>query len=175
MPVGYLIPVAVAAIGTLCALWPVPWERPLGRPSYFFGLAANELPYAVLFWMLLVPTAMAFAQDDVRDSPGAWAIVALAAATVPGLVVVARRASGERERIERAMTKELGQGWRASIDADLARGCAAGRRGRTSCSCRSCGATGACGGWRTCRTGTRGAAICWTCTTTAPGRRAGRC
>ncbi|MFJ4501667.1 alpha/beta hydrolase [Streptomyces sp. NPDC088864] len=122
MPVGYLIPVAVAAIGTLCALWPVPWERPLGRPAYFFGLAANELPFAVFFWMLLVPTAMAFAQDDVRDSPGAWAIVALAAATVPGLAVVAHRAGGERARIERAITAELGEGWRASIDADLARG-----------------------------------------------------
>ncbi|MGC5411761.1 alpha/beta hydrolase, partial [Streptomyces sp. DT225] len=81
MPVGYLIPVLIVAIGTWCALRPVPWEHPLGRPSYLLGLAANELPFAAFFWMLLVPTAMAFAQDDVLDSPGAWGVVALAALT----------------------------------------------------------------------------------------------
>ncbi|WP_262403649.1 hypothetical protein [Actinomadura sp. CNU-125] len=56
MPVGYLIPVALVAVGTLFALRPVPFERPLGRLSYYFGLAANELPFAALFWLLLFPT-----------------------------------------------------------------------------------------------------------------------
>ena len=122
MPVGYLIPVLIVAIGTWCALRPVPFEHPLGRPSYIFGLAANELPFAAFFWMLLVPTAMAFAQDDVMDSPGAWGIVALATLTVPGLAVIAHRAWGERDRIERAMAEGLGTSWRAEIDADLAEG-----------------------------------------------------
>ncbi|MFG2564759.1 alpha/beta hydrolase [Streptomyces sp. NPDC048567] len=122
MPVGYLIPVLVVAIGTWCALRPVPFEHPLGRPSYIFGLAANELPFAAFFWMLLVPTAMAFAQDDVMDSPGAWGIVALATLTVPGLAVIAHRAWGDRDRIERAMAEGLGTSWRAEIDADLAEG-----------------------------------------------------
>ncbi|MGC4945968.1 alpha/beta hydrolase [Streptomyces sp. DT224] len=122
MPVGYLIPVLIVAIGTWCALRPVPWEHPLGRPSYLLGLAANELPFAAFFWMLLVPTAMAFAQDDVLDSPGAWGVVALAALTVPGLAVVAHRAWGERDRVEGAMAEGLGRGWRAEIDADLAEG-----------------------------------------------------
>ncbi|NEC64650.1 alpha/beta hydrolase [Streptomyces sp. SID9727] len=122
MPVGYLVPVLIVAIGTWWALRPVPWEHPLGRPSYFFGLAANELPFAAFFWMLLVPTVMAFAQDDVMDSPGAWGVVALAAVTAPGLAVIAHRAWGERDRIERAMTEGLGEGWRAAIDADLAEG-----------------------------------------------------
>ncbi|MFK0099578.1 alpha/beta hydrolase [Streptomyces sp. NPDC091040] len=122
MPVGYLIPVLIVAIGTWCALRPVPSEHPLGRPSYIFGLAANELPFAAFFWMLLVPTAMAFAQDDVMDSPGAWGIVALATLTVPGLAVIAHRAWGERDRIERAMAEGLGTNWRAEIDADLAEG-----------------------------------------------------
>lgn len=121
MPVGYLITVAIAAIGTWCALRPVPWEHPLGRPSYIFGLAANELPFAAFFWMLLVPTALAFSEGDI-DSPAAWAIVGLAVATLPGLAVIAHRAWGERDRIERAMTEGLGDGWRASIDADLAEG-----------------------------------------------------
>nr|WP_237694370.1 alpha/beta hydrolase [Streptomyces sp. SID2563] len=117
-----MIPVLIVAIGTWCALRPVPFEHPLGRPSYIFGLAANELPFAAFFWMLLVPTAMAFAQDDVMDSPGAWGIVALATLTVPGLAVIAHRAWGERDRIERAMAEGLGTNWRAEIDADLAEG-----------------------------------------------------
>ncbi|WP_405526391.1 alpha/beta hydrolase [Streptomyces canus] len=121
MPVGYLITVAIVAIGTWCALRPVPWEHPLGRPSYIFGLAANELPFAAFFWMLLVPTALAFSEGDI-DSPAAWAVVGLAVVTLPGLAVIAHRAWGERDRIERAMTEGLGDGWRASIDADLAEG-----------------------------------------------------
>ncbi|MYQ36783.1 Acetyl esterase/lipase [Streptomyces sp. LamerLS-316] len=121
MPVGYLITVAIVAIGTLCALAPLPWEHPLGRPSYIFGLAANELPFAAFFWMLLLPTALAFAEGDI-DSPAAWAIVGLAAVTVPGLAVIAHRAWGERDRIERAMAEGLGDGWRATIAPDLAEG-----------------------------------------------------
>ncbi|MEV3951902.1 alpha/beta hydrolase [Streptomyces halstedii] len=121
MPVGYLITVAIVAIGTLCALAPAPWEHPLGRPSYFFGLAFNELPFAAFFWMLLLPTALAFAEGDI-DSAGAWAIVGLAVVTVPGLAVIAHRAWGERGRIERAMAEGLGDGWRAAIDPDLAEG-----------------------------------------------------
>jgi acetyl esterase/lipase len=121
VPVGYLITVTIVAIGTWCALRPLPWEHALGRPSYIFGLAANELPFAAFFWMLLGPTALAFSEGDI-DSPAAWATVGLAVVTVPGLAVIAHRAWGERDRIERAMTEGLGDGWRASIDADLAEG-----------------------------------------------------
>lgn len=53
MPIGYLLSVALVAIGTLFTLWPVPWSRPLGRVSYFVGVTVNELPFATFFWMLL--------------------------------------------------------------------------------------------------------------------------
>ncbi|SNS24455.1 alpha/beta hydrolase [Actinomadura mexicana] len=119
MPVGYLIPVVLAAIGTLFALRPVPWSRPLGRLSYFLGLAVNELPFFVAVYWLGVWTSLAFAQGDI-DSAGGWAAVALAAATTLGLAVVAHRALGDRGRIEHAMAEGLGTGWRAAIDADLA-------------------------------------------------------
>ncbi|WP_406107018.1 alpha/beta hydrolase [Micromonospora globbae] len=121
MPVGYLITVVLVAIGTLFALRPVPWSRPLGRVSYFVGVAANELPFAAFFWMLLLPTALAFAEGDI-DSAGGWAIVALAAVTATGLAVVACQALGERDRIRRALDEGLGAGWRAAVDADLAAG-----------------------------------------------------
>ncbi|MFI9596720.1 hypothetical protein [Nonomuraea sp. NPDC052265] len=71
--------------------------------------------------MLLLPTALAFAEGDI-DSAGGWAVVALAAVTTIGLAVIAYRALGERARIERAMELGLGAGWRAAIDADLAAG-----------------------------------------------------
>ena len=121
MPVGYLVPVALVALGTLFALRPVPFERPLGRLGYIFGLAANELPLAAFFWLLLLPTALAFAEGDIH-SAGGWAVVALAAGTLPGLVVITRRALGERARIEQAMEEGLGAGWRATLDPDLAGG-----------------------------------------------------
>ncbi|MGC4959404.1 alpha/beta hydrolase [Actinomadura citrea] len=121
MPVGYLIPVALVAVGTLFALRPVPWSRPLGRPSYYFGLAANELPFAAFFWMLLLPTALAFAEGDIA-SAGGWAIVALAAVTLPGLAVIAHRGLGDRARIGHAMDEGLGAGWRATLAPDLAGG-----------------------------------------------------
>ncbi|MFI6179042.1 hypothetical protein ACIA8R_26140 [Nonomuraea sp. NPDC051191] len=84
-----------------------------GRPSYSFGLAANELPFAAFFWLLLLPTALAFAEGDIHTA-GGWAVVALAVVTTIGLTVIARRALGERARIERAMTEGLGAGWRAA-------------------------------------------------------------
>jgi len=74
VPVGYLIAVVFVAIGTLFALWPVPWTRPLGRVSYFVGVVANELPFAAFFWMLLLPTVLAFVDGDI-DSAGGWATV----------------------------------------------------------------------------------------------------
>ncbi|MGI5418175.1 alpha/beta hydrolase [Actinomadura luteofluorescens] len=121
MPVGYLIPVLLVAVGTLFALRPVPWSHPLGRPSYYFGLAANELPFAAFFWLLLLPTVLAFAEGDI-DSAGGWATVVLAAATLPGLAVIAHRALGDRARIGQAMDEGLGAGWRTALDADLAGG-----------------------------------------------------
>ncbi|MFI6920751.1 alpha/beta hydrolase [Nonomuraea spiralis] len=121
MPVGYLIPVVFVAIGTLFALRPLPgWSAP-GRVSYFFGLAANELPFAAFFWLLLAPTVLAFAEGDIHTA-GGWAVVALAAVTTIGLTVIACRGLGERARIWRAMDAGLGAGWRAAIDADLAAG-----------------------------------------------------
>ncbi|MGW5363870.1 alpha/beta hydrolase [Actinopolymorpha pittospori] len=99
----------------------MPFSRPLGRPSYYFGLAANELPFAAFFWLLLLPTALAFTEGDI-DSVGAWVIVGLAAVTTLGPAVIAHRALGDRARIEHAMAEGLGAGWRAAIDADLAEG-----------------------------------------------------
>lgn len=121
MPFGYLFTVAIGAIGTLFALRPVPFSRPPGRVSYYFGLAANELPFAAFLYLLLLPTVLAFADGDI-DSAGGWAAVALAAVTATGLAVIACRALGERATIERAMDFGLGAGWRAAIDADLSIG-----------------------------------------------------
>lgn len=122
MPIGYLFTVALAAIGTLFALRPLPFfSHPLGRVSYYFGLAANELPFPAFIYLLVLPTTLAIADDDI-DSAGGWAVVALAAVSAIGLAVIVYRAMGERARIEHAMTAGLGAGWRTAIDADLAGG-----------------------------------------------------
>ncbi|MFC5185548.1 alpha/beta hydrolase [Actinomadura harenae] len=121
MPFGYLITVSAVAIGALCALAPVRRPQPLQRLSYYFGLVANEVPFAAFFYMLFLPTLLAFAEGDIH-SAGGWAIVGIAAATTLGLVVIARRGIGDRARIDRAMDEGLGAGWRATLDADLATG-----------------------------------------------------
>ncbi|MGW3607958.1 MULTISPECIES: alpha/beta hydrolase [unclassified Micromonospora] len=121
MPVGYLITVAFVAIGTLFALAPVPWSRPLGRLSYYSGLVVNELPFAAFLYMLILPTWLAFAEGDI-NSAGGWAVVGLAAATTPGLAIIAHRALGDWARIEHAMDEGLGAGWRTTLDAELAEG-----------------------------------------------------
>ncbi len=121
MPVGYLITVAIVAVGTLCALAPVRRPRPLQMLSYHFGLVANEMPFAAFFYMLVLPTLLAFGQGDI-DSAGGWAIVAAATVTTAGLVVIARRGIGDRTRIEHAMDEGLGAGWRGTLDSGLAQG-----------------------------------------------------
>ncbi|MBT2459909.1 alpha/beta hydrolase [Streptomyces sp. ISL-86] len=121
MPVGYVITVVAVALGTVFALRPARRSRPLASLSYYLGLVVNELPFVALFWMLICPTSVAFAQGDI-DSAGGWATVGLAAATAVGLAVVAHRALGDRDRIEHAMAEGLGAGWRTAIDADFSEG-----------------------------------------------------
>jgi len=120
MPFGYVFTVVCVAVGTLFALAPMRRPQPLATVSYYFGLAVNELPFFAAIW-LGAATSLAFAEGDI-DSAGAWVAVALGVATIPGLAVVARRALGDRDRIELAMTEGLGAGWRIAIDADLATG-----------------------------------------------------
>jgi acetyl esterase/lipase len=91
MPVGYLIPVALLAFCTTVA---VIGPRPAHTTQYYWGywvtFQINEQPF-VAFYLLAVPTVVAFAQGDLA-SPGGLATFAVAVLTVAGLAVLVRRA-----------------------------------------------------------------------------------
>lgn len=102
VPIGYLVAVTFVACCTLVALVPLRWPRALAAISFRFGAALNELPF-VAFYLLLASTLLAIGQGDI-DSPGGWAMVALAVLTTVGLVVVAwrgLRGAGGRPRLGR--------------------------------------------------------------------------
>jgi acetyl esterase/lipase len=115
VPVGYLVSVALVALGTLFALVPL---RSLGNLSFRLGLLLNEVPIAGFYW-LLIWTALAFVQGDI-DSAGGWATVGLAVLTTAGLAVLAWRGLQARSAVEHAMAEALGAGWPSAIDPELA-------------------------------------------------------
>jgi hypothetical protein len=61
VPVGYLVSVALVALGTLFALVPL---RSLGSLSFRLGLLLNEVPIAGFSW-LLIWTSLASVQGDI--------------------------------------------------------------------------------------------------------------
>lgn len=118
MPVGYLITVAVVAVGTLFALVPVRRPRLLAAAGLRFGLVVSELPFAALCW-LLIWTLFAAGQGDL-GSPGGRACVGLAILTVAGLAVVVWRGLQARAVVGHALAEGLGAGWRDAITPDMA-------------------------------------------------------
>ena len=68
MPVGYLVSVALVALGTLFALVPL---RSLGNLSFRLGLLLNEVPIAGFYW-LLIWTSLAFVQGDLKLPRSRW-------------------------------------------------------------------------------------------------------
>jgi acetyl esterase/lipase len=118
VPVGYLVTVAVVAVGTLFALVPVRRPRLLAAVGFRFGLIVSELPFAALCW-LLIWTLFAAGQGDL-GSPGGWACVGLAILTVAGLAVVVWRGLQARAVVGHALAEGLGAGWRDAITPDMA-------------------------------------------------------
>jgi acetyl esterase/lipase len=115
MPIGYLITVAIAALGTLLALTAPRRPRILARAGWLLGTALNAPLVVVLF--LAGSTAIAVASGDI-DSPGARVVVGVAAVTMLGLGLVARRGLRTAPAVERALGAALGPGWRSALDLD---------------------------------------------------------
>ncbi|WP_116948762.1 alpha/beta hydrolase [Jiangella endophytica] len=108
MPYGYLFSTVLLAVGTVAALAPAPYRRPVAGPvSFVLGLLVNELAFLALAW-LAVSTALVFAQGDV-GSAGAWAAVGAAVLSAAGLVVVARRALSAPRIVRAAVAGALGE------------------------------------------------------------------
>jgi acetyl esterase/lipase len=76
-----------------CTAWAIAPHRPRvprpAAPSFWFSYAVNELPFLALAWLAVVTLATAIGGS--LDSPGAYAVAAVAALTAGGLAVIARR------------------------------------------------------------------------------------
>ncbi|WP_331770130.1 alpha/beta hydrolase (plasmid) [Embleya sp. NBC_00888] len=106
VPYGYLFTVVVAAVVTALALAPLRRPRPLAELSFRLGLVVNELPFVAIVW-LIGWTGVAYAQGDL-DSTAARVTAGVAALTLPGLVVIARRGLRARRVLDDALTEALG-------------------------------------------------------------------
>lgn len=113
---GYVLSVAVVALGTLFALVSPQRPRPLAALSFRLGVALNEVPILGVCW-LLAWTLLAFAQGDIR-TPGGWGAVGLATLAAVGLVVIAWRGVRAAPAVERAFAEGLGPDWRAAVEAE---------------------------------------------------------
>jgi acetyl esterase/lipase len=109
MPIGYLVTVAIVALGTLLALRPVRRPLVLGVVSWVFASLLNELPFIAFLWLLA--STLSTASGGGIHSPGSWATVGLAALTTVGLAVVIRRALSTRTALDDALSEGLGIDW----------------------------------------------------------------
>jgi acetyl esterase/lipase len=118
MPIGYLITVALVALGMLLALRPVRRPAPLRTASWVLGSVVNESPFVVFYWVLAA-TLLALAQGDLA-TPVGWAAVGIACVTLLGTPVLVRRSLAARPAVDRALADGLGREWRGGIDPALA-------------------------------------------------------
>jgi acetyl esterase/lipase len=126
MPVGYLVTVALAAVGTWLTLAPAHRPRLLAMLSFRLGILFGEMPVVVICWLLLA-TGLAFGQGDVDAWP-ARAAVGLAAVTAGGLVAIAGRGLRTGAAVRAALQRDLGQGPGRHGPVDGATGAAASGR-----------------------------------------------
>ena len=91
MPVGYFFSVLVAAIAPALSLWPRPTRGPRASPSFIFASVANELPFLVVYW-LVVDTALAATEGDI-NSPLGWLALAIAVCALAGTALVVAQAA----------------------------------------------------------------------------------
>ena len=117
MPIGYLITVAVVALGMLLALRPLYRPAPLGTASWALGSIVNESPFVGFYWVLAA-TLLALAQGDL-GTPVGWVAVGIACVTFLATPVLVRRSLAARPAVEEALDDGLGHGWRDAIDPTL--------------------------------------------------------
>ncbi len=90
MPIGFAVTVGLVGLCTAAALAPAHrWGGRRGRVAYLLAVAVNEIPHVVATFLVLA-TLLAWAEGDLRGAPGV-VLVALAAATLAGHLVLARR------------------------------------------------------------------------------------
>ena len=117
MPIGYLISTLGPALATALALSPRATRGPRATPAFVLESLANELPFPILYWLVLA-TLLAVGQGDI-DAPIGWVGLGIAMVTTIGLSVVVRRAVAARPALDDALAAALGDG-RPSLEPPVA-------------------------------------------------------
>lgn len=120
MAYGYLIGVLVQ--GALVLLTLRAPRRPRFVAALGFRVASvyNEAPFLFIYLMLIstVPPLVA----GQFASPAGWAMFGLGVLVMVGLAVIAWRGRKARPMVMRALSRGLGEGWRRTLDEELANG-----------------------------------------------------
>ena len=112
MPVGYLVSVGLVAVCTYVAVRPpMPARSSPSSWTFWLGFLVNELPFVAAYW-LVGATLLAAAQGDLGTPLGLLGLV-VAAAAVPGLVLITRRALAAPVALDAAVA---GVGGRINAD-----------------------------------------------------------
>ncbi|MCW5952670.1 MAG: alpha/beta hydrolase [Propionibacteriaceae bacterium] len=106
MPIGYFITILLVAAATASALWPRPTNGPQATPSFALGTLANEIPFA-LTWYLLFSTWVAWDAGDL-ETPASWVAAGLATLALTGLAWIAGQSARAPEILEDALDTILG-------------------------------------------------------------------
>lgn len=110
MPIGYLTSVAVVLLYTVLVLRAPRRPAGLARVTFLMTFWVNEYPF-IVFAALAASTVLVLVQGDLTSA--AWVLLAVAAATVLGLVQVVRRASLAGRVVEKALADPFGNASRA--------------------------------------------------------------
>jgi acetyl esterase/lipase len=104
VPIGYLIPVVIIGFCTwVSVIAPRPPHTAPSHWSYWVTFEVNEQPF-IAFYLLLIPTIVAFAGGDV-DSPGGLATLGLAVLVAVGLGILVRQAIATGPAMRRALAE----------------------------------------------------------------------
>ena len=117
VPIGFVISVAIPATVTAATLVPAPRSWALGQLCWRLGFQANELQLVVAGWVVFA-VALAAVQGDLLTA-GGFAGLVVGVLTLVGLAVGLRRAVQAGPVSARALSKGLGDNWRAALPPDV--------------------------------------------------------
>ncbi|HTU30537.1 MAG TPA: alpha/beta hydrolase [Solirubrobacteraceae bacterium] len=113
MPIGFLITVALVALGMAVSLRPPVRSGLGGVIVWLISAIPNESPFLAFYW-LGASTLLALCQGNARGL-GIWIPVVVAAASFAGTPVLIRRSLRAAPAIEQALDRDVGPRWRQAV------------------------------------------------------------
>jgi acetyl esterase/lipase len=110
VPIGFLIGVAVVALGVATSLWPPSRSGLVGVFTWFISALPNESPFLVLYF--IAASALVTLSDGDLHGAALWIELGLAASVLASTLVLVRRSLRAGPAIELALDRTIGPRWR---------------------------------------------------------------